>query len=117
MGWGREEVVEETIPCCRAGRSCQTRLGWCSTLGLQRIAWAGLDLHFVDRCVWLPLSASQAHGLSSNELLGYVAPAQAASLLLLGPAVDKLVTSDWVWSYPWNIQVITGAHKSWWFWV
>ena len=41
----------------------------------------------------------QKHNLSSNELLGATAPAQAASLLLFGPFIDKLVSSTWVYSY------------------
>ncbi|GAB4814419.1 hypothetical protein N2152v2_001465 [Parachlorella kessleri] len=39
------------------------------------------------------------HNLSSNELLGATAPSQAASLLLFGPFIDKLVSSTWVFSY------------------
>lgn len=38
----------------------------------------------------------QAHSLTSNEMLAYVAPAQAVSLLLLGPPIDKLVSNEWV---------------------
>ena len=38
----------------------------------------------------------QSNGLTSNEMLSYVAPAQAVSLLLLGPPIDKLVSGQWV---------------------
>jgi solute carrier family 35 protein E3 len=48
----------------------------------------------------------QKNGLTSNELLLYVAPTQAATLLLLGPSLDKLVGGTWVFEYQWNVPAI-----------
>eukprot|EP00887_Chlorella_sp_A99_P001053 scaffold14.g1053.t1 len=41
----------------------------------------------------------QKHKLSSHELLSNTAPPQAWSLLLVGPFIDKLVSSEWVFNY------------------
>lgn len=41
----------------------------------------------------------QKHKLSAHELLANTAPAQAWSLLFVGPFIDKLVTDDWVFQY------------------
>lgn len=44
-------------------------------------------------------SMQQKHKLSANELLANTAPLQAASLLLAGPLVDRLVSAAWVFDY------------------
>jgi hypothetical protein len=49
-----------------------------------------------------PPRALQSNGLTANELLGATAPAQAASLLLMGPPMDKLVTNSWIFNYVWS---------------
>lgn len=41
----------------------------------------------------------QKHKLSSHELLSNTAPAQAWSLIITGPFIDKIVSSDWVFNY------------------
>lgn len=41
----------------------------------------------------------QKHGLSSHELLSNTAPAQAWTLLVVGPFVDKVVSGGWVFHY------------------
>ncbi|KAI7840628.1 hypothetical protein COHA_005650 [Chlorella ohadii] len=41
----------------------------------------------------------QKHKLSAHELLSNTAPAQAWTLLLVGPFIDKLASSDWVFNY------------------
>ncbi|KAK2076375.1 hypothetical protein QBZ16_000900 [Prototheca wickerhamii] len=41
----------------------------------------------------------QKHKLSSYELLSKTAPAQAWTLLLMGPFVDKVVSGTWVFQY------------------
>ncbi|PSC69736.1 UDP-galactose transporter 2 [Micractinium conductrix] len=41
----------------------------------------------------------QKHKLSAHELLSNTAPAQAWTLLLVGPFIDKLVSADWVFAY------------------
>ncbi|GAB4818125.1 hypothetical protein N2152v2_005171 [Parachlorella kessleri] len=70
-----------------------------SALGLML---AGLSVVGSGMQQILVRSMQQKHSLSSNELLGSVAPAQAVSLLLMGPPVDKLVTNTWVASYVWT---------------
>lgn len=45
-------------------------------------------------------SLQQKHGLSSHELLSNTAPAQAWTLLAVGPFVDKVVSGGWVFNYP-----------------
>lgn len=44
-------------------------------------------------------SMQQKHKLSSHELLSNTAPPQAWSLLFVGPFIDKLVSSEWVFNY------------------
>ncbi|KAL6768234.1 CGL7 [Auxenochlorella protothecoides x Auxenochlorella symbiontica] len=44
-------------------------------------------------------SLQQKHGLSSHELLSNTAPAQAWTLLVVGPFVDKVVSGGWVFHY------------------
>jgi len=41
----------------------------------------------------------QKHKLTSHELLSNTAPAQAWSLIFVGPFIDRMVTQDWVFSY------------------
>ena len=42
------------------------------------------------------------HNVSAGQLLGVVAPAQGASLLLLSPVLDKLSTGGYVTDYDWT---------------
>ncbi|EFN56685.1 hypothetical protein CHLNCDRAFT_16992, partial [Chlorella variabilis] len=44
----------------------------------------------------------QKHKLSAHELLSNTAPAQAWTLLLVGPFIDKVVSLEWVFSYAWT---------------
>ncbi|KAL4418890.1 hypothetical protein ABPG77_002633 [Micractinium sp. CCAP 211/92] len=48
----------------------------------------------------------QKHKLSAHELLSNTAPAQAWTLLLVGPFLDKLVSSDWVFKYEWSTPAL-----------
>ncbi|KAL4443256.1 hypothetical protein ABPG75_010993 [Micractinium tetrahymenae] len=48
----------------------------------------------------------QKHKLTAHELLSNTAPAQAWSLLLVGPFLDKLVSSDWVFTYEWSTPAL-----------
>jgi hypothetical protein len=41
----------------------------------------------------------QRHKLSPHELLSNTAPAQAWTLLAVGPIIDKVVSADWVFAY------------------
>ena len=41
----------------------------------------------------------QKHKLSAHELLSNTAPAQAWTLIAIGPLLDKMVTADWVFNY------------------
>ncbi|GIL87985.1 hypothetical protein Vretimale_6361 [Volvox reticuliferus] len=45
--------------------------------------------------------------LSSTQLLSNTAPVQGAMLLLVGPFVDKAVTSAWLPRYEWSVPAIT----------
>lgn len=47
----------------------------------------------------------QKHKLSAHELLSNTAPAQAWTLLLVGPFIDKMVSGEWVMRYSFS----TGA--------
>jgi solute carrier family 35 protein E3 len=44
----------------------------------------------------------QKHKLSAHELLSNTAPAQAWTLMLVGPFIDKLVSQSWVFNYQWT---------------
>lgn len=44
-------------------------------------------------------SLQQKHRLSAHELLSNTAPVQAWTLLLAGPLIDRVVTTEWVTSY------------------
>jgi len=46
------------------------------------------------------------HGLSSNELLSNTAPAQAVTLLAIGPFMDRFISSSWVTEYEWHVPSI-----------
>ncbi|KAK9806341.1 hypothetical protein WJX72_010712 [[Myrmecia] bisecta] len=48
----------------------------------------------------------QKHHLSSHELLSNTAPAQGWSLLVLGPFLDRYVSSSWVFQYDWNVPAL-----------
>lgn len=48
----------------------------------------------------------QKHKLSAHELLSNTAPAQAWTLLLVGPFLDKLVSKDWVFTYNWTSAAV-----------
>lgn len=48
----------------------------------------------------------QKHSISSNDLLSATAPSQAASLLLLGPSIDRLVSGGWVTAYTWTLPAM-----------
>ena len=69
------DVLRELLACCHM---CDYRYSPVRLLELQKL------------------------GMSSNELLGATAPSQAATLLLAGPAIDKLVTNSWVFNYRWH---------------
>lgn len=43
------------------------------------------------------------HSLTSFELLGHTAPAQAGSLLLVGPFLDYVLTSESVFAYHYSL--------------
>ncbi|GIL65307.1 hypothetical protein Vafri_19112 [Volvox africanus] len=45
--------------------------------------------------------------LSSTQLLSNTAPVQGAMLLLVGPFVDKAVTSAWLPRYEWSVPAMT----------
>ncbi|KAK8959405.1 UDP-galactose transporter 2 [Platanthera guangdongensis] len=47
------------------------------------------------------------YSLGSFNLLGHTAPTQAASLLLLGPFIDYLLTTKWVYSFEYNAMAVS----------
>ncbi|CAK0784935.1 hypothetical protein CVIRNUC_008140 [Coccomyxa viridis] len=49
----------------------------------------------------------QKHSLASHELLANTAPAQAWTLLLLGPFLDRYISHAWVFNYDWNVPALT----------
>ena len=51
------------------------------------------------------------YSLSSFNLLGHTAPAQAASLLLLGPVLDYWLTNNRVDRYAYNAGSLVSAGK------
>lgn len=42
------------------------------------------------------------HNLTPHQLLSTTAPAQALSLLAVGPFLDEALTGKWVLNFPWN---------------
>ncbi|GFR45742.1 hypothetical protein Agub_g7158 [Astrephomene gubernaculifera] len=46
-------------------------------------------------------------GLTSNQLLSNTAPTQGFMLLLVGPFVDRLVTSRWIAQYEFSVPALT----------
>lgn len=51
-------------------------------------------------------SLQKKHGVTSFELLGKVAPIQAAMLTVLGPFVDYFLTSQRVIDYPFSMPAL-----------
>ena len=43
------------------------------------------------------------HQITSNFLLAKTSPYMATSMLLLGPALDKVITDQWVTEFEWNV--------------
>jgi uncharacterized membrane protein len=54
----------------------------------------------------------QQHGLTASQLLGQTAPVQAFSLIIMGPAVDKLVTGQWAHNFIWTQPALTALAVS-----
>eukprot|EP01023_Acetabularia_acetabulum_P047283 TRINITY_DN4976_c0_g3_i2.p1 TRINITY_DN4976_c0_g3~~TRINITY_DN4976_c0_g3_i2.p1 ORF type:complete len:347 (-),score=38.71 TRINITY_DN4976_c0_g3_i2:113-1153(-) len=46
------------------------------------------------------------HGVQSNELLSNTAPIQGVTLLIVGPFIDKLVTTKWIVSYDYSVPAV-----------
>eukprot|EP00240_Pyramimonas_obovata_P004109 CAMPEP_0118925814 /NCGR_PEP_ID=MMETSP1169-20130426/3637_1 /TAXON_ID=36882 /ORGANISM="Pyramimonas obovata, Strain CCMP722" /LENGTH=343 /DNA_ID=CAMNT_0006867217 /DNA_START=141 /DNA_END=1172 /DNA_ORIENTATION=- len=46
------------------------------------------------------------HNIGANELVGVTAPMQAASLLLLGPMIDRVIVGRFVWAYEMNVPTM-----------
>ena len=49
----------------------------------------------------------QRHSIKSAQLLSQVAPAQALSLMIIGPSLDRALMNDWVYDYSFTIMSLT----------